>query len=453
MFMDTNDRRPNHTNESSEIYLQAYRQNSDIEYDTLTGLYNREAFLRRVHSILQKAKPSEYILNVTDVDYFKVINELFGHDAGDEFLKAMGKALQKAVDKEYGICCRLHTDNFASIYRYTDEIVNRLNAARHELIIKYPLPFEFVLSTGRYVIDDPTLSPGLILDRAMMARKTIKGIYDRRDAYYTADMREAMLSEQEIISEMRHALNQNQFQIHLQPQFIHAEQRIFGAEALIRWQHPTKGNIPPNKFIPIFERNDFITALDLYVVEQACKAIQKWKKCACKPVPLSVNLSRMNFYNTKLTDNIFAITNKYEIQPQQLKFEITESAYADNPEQLIRSMNQLRDKGFSIELDDFGSGYSSLTALANMPLDTIKLDMRFILNDTEEEKRTKVLECIVALSKSLNLEIIAEGIETNEQAEYLAKIGCKKMQGYYYARPMPIPEFENLILKTAKENP
>ena len=267
-------------------------------------------------------------------------------------------------------------------------------------------------------------------------------------------MLKELLKEQELISEMEPALAKRQFILYLQPQYDYTTNTMTGAEALVRWKHPEKGLIPPGLFIPIFENNGFICKLDLYVWEEACRLLRKWIDLGLNPVPISVNISRRDIYSQNLVDIFENLIKTYKLDPRMLRLEITESAYMDNPEQLIKVVDDLRDLGFCIEMDDFGSGYSSLNTLKDVPVDVLKLDMKFIMSatqgtDSEKSKGGHILSSIVRMANWLKLPVIAEGIETGIQADYLKSIGCFYMQGYYFAKPMPVDEYERLLSVTS----
>ncbi|MEG1799339.1 MAG: EAL domain-containing protein, partial [Synergistaceae bacterium] len=258
------------------------------------------------------------------------------------------------------------------------------------------------------------------------------------------------LEEQNITREMKSALEAGQFVAYYQPKYDLATEEIVGAEALVRWIHPEKGIIPPDKFIPLFERNGFITYLDCHIWEEACKEIRRWIDLGHEPIPISVNLSRVDVYNPLLCEVLGALTTKYKIDPKLLELEITESAYTESTEQLICTVKKLKSMGHTVGMDDFGSGYSSLNMLNELPIDVLKLDMRFMKDANRTNKRSSgnILNFVVGLSKWMDIPVIAEGIETKEQGMFLRGMGCSKGQGYYYSKPMPREQFEELLGKS-----
>ncbi|MEG2174534.1 MAG: EAL domain-containing protein [Oscillospiraceae bacterium] len=417
------------------------------EHDLLTGLLNRHTFLENAERLIANKPPRSYCMAVMDIDNFKVVNDMLGHKEGDRLLCHLSEQLQKGMDKIGGICCRIHADMFAALQPYDPVLLQAFAQARNRVLHECRLPIELTSSTGRYVIDDLAVPASLMLDRAAIARKSLKGRYGCRDIYYNDEMRNAILQEQEIVGEMESALQSGQFDIYLQPQFSHATGQITGAEALVRWIHPIKGVLPPNVFIPIFERNGFISILDEYVWDRTCACLKQWSDEGQCIVPLSVNISRFDIYHSNLSEIIGQIVQKHGILPSQLNLEITESAYVENPAQLIASIKRLQAMGFVIEMDDFGSGYSSLNALSDVPVDILKLDMQFLMNQDSTGRREVLLQSVVEMATQMGLGLIAEGVETQEQADYLLQLGCEIMQGYYFSRPISVPEFRRLLSK------
>ena len=298
---------------------------------------------------------------------------------------------------------------------------------------------------GIYPIEDRELPIEQMCDRAMLAARSVKGKYDNYFAYYNSNLRDKLLRQQAIIDSMERALEEEQFQIYFQPKYRISDEWLAGAEALIRWKHPEWGMLSPAEFIPLFERNGFITQLDQFVWKKVCEVLAKWKKEEDLDFQVSVNVSRADIYGIDIVDVLTSIIQDYNLAPEQLHLEITESAYTENSQQLIEVVNHLRELGFIIEMDDFGSGYSSLNILNQMPIDVLKLDMKFIQSETEKPINQGILRFIMELARWMRLSVVAEGIETREQLERLTEVGCDYVQGYYFARPMPIDEFEKFM--------
>lgn len=415
------------------------------------GLFNKNAFHHYTAKMLEKYPEKKFVLFRWDIDNFKVFNDWFGTDVGDNYLKKIGDFYRKyseinkeimtfaRYDADHFVCCR-EADGFEpeKITKIIDEYVAQLKT----------LEFEYTPRVGIYMINDPTLDVALMCDRALLALRSIKNSYEKRYAWFDESMRQALIEEQEIVNEMESALIDGQFKAFLQPQYNYDTGKLVGAEALVRWQHPIKGNIMPNKFIPLFERNGFVSRLDEYMWEKVCMLLKKWRDKSLPVVPISVNVSRRDIYNPHLVGNIVALLEKYDLEPALLHLEITESAYTQNAEQLMNTVNLLRVHGLKVHMDDFGSGYSSLNMLQNVPVDILKLDMKFLGNDYKGERSGNILNAVVRMASALKLPVLAEGVETKEQADFLRSIGCLLMQGYFFTKPMPICDFEKLLVST-----
>lgn len=316
---------------------------------------------------------------------------------------------------------------------------------------QYQLAFDVVPAIGIYVIRERDLSVDAMYDRANLAAKQCKGNYIENYAFYVDEMREDIVREQQIVNHMRHALDEEEFVLYLQPKYSLQDNRICGAEVLVRWAKPEGGMISPGEFIPIFERNGFITKLDYYVWEKTCKLLAGWIAEGKKPSPVSVNISRVSLYNPRLVEAICGLTDRYHIPRELLELELTESAYTTNPKAIKETMERLQKEGFSILMDDFGSGYSSLNVLKDIAVDVLKIDMKF-LSDTDQEGRSQnILASVVRMAKWLNLPVIAEGVERREQVDFLHSVGCEYVQGFYFARPMPVSDYEKLVSEKKDE--
>lgn len=418
------------------------------EVDGLTGLSTLDAFCHKVRDTIKDRPAGSYVIVRWDIDRFKIYKDIYGTNGGDDLIRYVG---QRYLERPEWYSCHVGTDHFVHLVPIAlfdpeetrQTILEWLNESKNK--------YTFVPRIGVYVVDDPELDVNIMCDRAQLALLTLKGNYQQNVAYYDHSIRQKLREEQELISDMEEALQEGQFQVYLQPQYNHGDGSIVGAEALVRWFHPTKGLIPPGAFIPVFERNGFINKLDTYMWEQVCSLLRQWIDQGRDVVPVSVNISRVDIADSGLLDTLNTIVEKYRLPESLLRLEITESAYMDNPEQLIAMVNRLRNRGFLVEMDDFGSGYSSLNMLKNVPVDVLKLDMKFL--SSIDERGGNILNSVVRMAHWLDLPVIAEGVETLAQADYLHSVGCQVMQGYYYARPMPISQFEDLLTTTATTTP
>ena len=417
---------------------------NQIKYDRLTKLYSKEFFCQRARKILLRNPDKEYDIVCSDIENFKLFNDVFGVQAGDRFLYGVAEALKQGVGS-YGICGRFNGDQFVFLtgrdWVYKNEAFQKIR----DEIAKLPRAGKVNVRWGVYSVSDRTVSVETMCDRAILAAGSIKGQYGKYLAQYDEELRRKLLRERSITDGMEAALEEGQFEVYFQPKYASGDESMAGAEALVRWRHPQWGLQSPGLFIPIFEKNGFITRLDQYIWQKVCELLQRWDRKGYPAVSVSVNVSRADIYNADLLDMLTAMVHAYGLEPSRLHLEITESAYTENPGQLIETVRGLRERGFVIEMDDFGSGYSSLNMLTNLPIDMLKLDMQFIRNETAKPENQGILRFIIEIARWLKLSVVAEGVETKEQFERLKKIGCDYVQGYYFAKPMPAGEFEALI--------
>lgn len=423
---------------------------NQFQYDRLTGLYSKEFFYQRVKETLLLHPEREYDILCSDIENFKLINDIFGVPAGDRLLCGVAELYTEMVG-ENGICGRFNADQFACLlerrYDYTDELFAKTEARFNALSNTKSV----VMKWGVYFVKDRSIPVEQMCDRTFLAARSIKGRYGQHFAIYDDELRSKLLREQAITDSMETALAEGQFLIYLQPKYSIKEDRMAGAEALVRWNHPEWGFLSPAEFIPLFERNGFITRLDQYVWDRTCAVLREWSDKGYPLLPVSVNVSRADVYQADLTEILVKALRKYDLPASCLHLEITESAYTENPEQIIATVGHLRELGFVIEMDDFGSGYSSLNMLNKMPLDILKLDMKFIQSETAKPAEQGILRFIMGLARWMCLSVVAEGVETREQLERLRQIGCDYVQGYYFAKPMPCREFETLLKQMSKE--
>ena len=422
------------------------------EYDSLTGLLNRQAFMKRAGEMVSARPGKSYVISCFDIDNFKVVNDRFGHGEGDRLLRHFASVLQKCVDNYNGISCRISADNFALLLPNDPQILDEVAQLRRQSFDDYERPLKITFSVGRYVVEDPSLPVNVMIDRASLAQKSVKGKYGQEEAYYSDQMRAKVLYETRIVNEMESALARGQFRLFLQPQYDTAQKKVVGAEALVRWIHPELGLIPPGSFIPLFERYRFIERMDCSIWEQSCQALRKWIDRGLDPIPLSVNISRVEIEDMNLCEVFIKLMMKYSLPRELLRLEITESAYVENPSRIAEVAGELRACGFIVEMDDFGSGYSSLNILSSAPVDVLKLDMKF-LSMQNERRGGVILESVIKMASELGLDTVAEGVETQKQAEFLSQAGCTVHQGYHYSKPLPLQDFERAYYPSGTDVP
>lgn len=410
-----------------------------------TGVLKRFTFYKRLERYLSREDNLPCKLIVFDTDRFEQINELFGIKTGDEVLRYIGKSIQEFLT-EGEFAGHLWCDVFAMCIRRSDSeavaLVNQIN----DQVNKLPLDFDFIISAGILKITQYSREPSEVLcSHAEQALQTVKGNYVRRTAFYDDSIKQGFAKIHFIVSNMSAALEGGEFHAFLQPQVDLRTGRMVSAEALVRWIKDGK-MIPPNEFIPLFEKNNFVLKLDEYIWDLACRLLQKWLEQGLDPPPISVNVSRVHIYDREFSAKLQALLRKYQLAPELLPLEITESVYVEDEEQVLSVIKQMRDQGFVFQIDDFGSGYSSLSMLQNVTVDGLKLDLRFLRTSQNERAGRIILESVIGAAHRLGTTVVAEGVETEEQAQFLMKNGCDLAQGFYYDRPMAVSDFEKKYL-------
>ncbi len=417
------------------------------ERDALTGLYNREAFYRKTREILDAHADMQFVLIRFDIDRFKAYNDVCGVQSGDRLLSLLGSSVRDSIWPKYTLFGRLEADHFVALMPADFFDVDEWMGRHAEWMKGIATGYLLTSSMGIYRISDRSLNIALMCDRALLALRTVKDSYTNKVAWYDEGLRVQLMKEQSLIDDMELALHNGQFQVYFQPLIHYSDRTIVGAEALVRWLHPKRGLIPPEEFIPLFEKNGFILKLDSFVWEKSCQCLRRWldEQGAISPVPFSVNISRCDLYDPELSNRLCGLMEKYQLPLSLLKLEITESAYMEDPNQLIEVVGQLRSMGFVVEMDDFGTGYSSLNMLKDVPVDVLKLDTRFLSESEHNDRATTILSSIISMANDLGLLVIAEGVETKAQAELLKDLDCYLMQGYYFGCPMREEEFEMIL--------
>lgn len=413
-------------------------------YDELTGIYNKQAFYTKTKEMLLDNPDKNFDLLRINIERFKVLNDLFGESTGDKLLRYIGKFL-KEINLPLCVSGRLYADNFVVCYEAGKGDSRRMINTLQMVADSFAINNRTILSFGLYRIDDKTLPVSVMCDRANMALWKAKGNFKNPYCEYDEKMRQQVLKEQKIINAMEMAIQNKEFTLYLQPKYDIEQGTIIGAEALVRWISQENGFISPGDFIPVFENNGFVYEVDKFIWEESCRYLRKWLDEGREVHPISVNVSRIDLYDPKLVKHLVDLREKYQLPSQYLELEITESAYTEDPEQIITITRQLREAGFVILMDDFGTGYSSLNMLKDIQIDVLKLDMGFLKSSDYSAKGGNILTAILKMAESLKMQTIAEGVETKEQVEFLKGIGCKYVQGFYYSKPLPVGEFEKLI--------
>ncbi len=414
-------------------------------HDSLTGALNREAFFEDVRNILDEYPNVEYVMVCCNIKGFKLINDMFGVEEADRLLIRCADTIREKIQKG-ATFARLEADRFAVLMpksRYTEELFmtgmnmvsNYLNNAQYRMVIL----------VGVYEIFDKQAPVISMVDGAFLAIDSIRSSFKNSIAYYGDMLRREYLSEQKILGEFEEALQTGQFAMFLQP-IVNMDQKVKLSEALVRWIHPDRGIIAPASFIPLLEKTGYIYKLDMYIWEQAAKRLAYWASMGFDDLSISVNISVKDFYYIDLYETLVGLVEKYHINPSRLKLEITETIFMTEKERQLEIINSLKEYGFLIEIDDFGSGYSSLNMLKEVPADILKMDMAFLSMDKNVTRGRKIVNTIITLAKALGMLVIIEGVETQEQMEYLRGTGADYLQGYFFDKPLPVKRFEELYL-------
>ena len=418
------------------------------ERDDMTGLFNKDYFFRYAEQFDRFHSDMDMDAVSLDINHFHLINELYGRRTGDDVLIHLADYLKDLREKTNCIVSRIEADKFyiyapSGLLDYetvSDEINSHFEDFR-DIYVR--------VRSGIYLDADKTIDIERRFDRAVQASNTIKENYAQPVAYYDAAIHERKIFEDRLLNEVDDAMASGQFSISFQPKFnVEADEPVLAsAEALVRWQHPQLGQISPGIFIPLLEKNGLIQKLDFHIWEQVMEIRGRWKKETGYELPVSVNVSRMDLYSPNLIDHLDEILSKNGLDRGKLYLEITESAYTEDAAQIVAVVGRLRSEGFKIEMDDFGTGYSSLNMLADIPVDVLKLDMRFVQNLNSNEKQEKLIRLVMDIAKYLGMAVVAEGVETGDQVEFLKSVGCQLIQGYYFSKPLPAEEFAKYVEK------
>ena len=417
-----------------------------LRFDKLTNLYNKKEFCRRVAAVIASHPEMEFEIMRFNVARFKVINDLFGEEMGDKLLKYVAQFLT-SIQLEACVYGRLYADNFMLCYPTVGNIREHLIHSLQMLAVSFALDYRIEFYFGVYTVKERNLTVTTMLDRAAMGlfKAARNGLIVCGE--YNDDMRENIVNEQVIVNNMNGSLEREEFIVYLQPKYDLLTERVVGAEALVRWIHPQLGFVPPAKFVPIFEQNGFIYQLDKYVWEKTCQLLREDIDAGRPVLPVSINVSRVDFYSPAIVQVLEGLIQKYNLDPRLLELELTESAYVENPQQIIEITKALQSKGFVILMDDFGSGYSSLNMLKDLPVDVLKIDLKFLTDSegVEEGRADDILSSVVKMAKRLKLTVIAEGVESQKQVDFLRTIGCEYAQGYYFSEPLPQEDYRQLV--------
>ncbi len=422
--------------------------------DPLLKTDNLNAFRLKFPTALAdwKAQNIPLALVLVNINQFKAVNDMYGFEQGDQVLKQVSKALQSELTPGE-LFCRLSADVFLLLLvcpdreelgRRVDKMV--LQAGRVCVAEKEGLPLS--LTGGIYVVEEE-VPFYIMLDRANLAWASAKQRAGSNYAFYDSAYLRQLVTEKRIESTMERALADQEFKLYLQPKYDFKTGRIISAEALVRWQQDKQGMIPPDWFIPVFERNGFVLKLDWYMLRHTVQLLKRWQEQGAPMVTIGVNFSRLHLENPKFTDELVRITDQAGVAHEFIEVELTESVVFGNLERMKHVIDSLHAAGFSVAMDDFGAGYSSLNVLKNLDFDCVKLDKEFLAKGEGNPRQRQIISGLVSMVKELGCRVVAEGVETQEQAEFLRSIGCDMAQGYFYSRPLPAKEFEKKLKEDA----
>ncbi len=420
----------------------------DMRIDDLTGLDYKQTFFNKVYTHLRSHPNDKLLMIAIDIDHFKLFNNYYGWETGDQYLKLIAKYMKEYTQRYGGFAGYLGGDDFALL-----SPVKRAELMRFaRKVWEHPMLKDFEVGfgpkVGVYEIQDTAESVASIYDHAKIALENIKDDYSQRISRYEHSMEEKVRDEFELLVDIKRGIKEEEFIFYVQPKVDMKSGKIVGGEALVRWKHKDKGLVSPGVFIPVLEKNGFISQVDKVVWQNVAKWQKEWIAEGHRPVPLSINVSRADIFTMDVTGFLTDLMDQYDLPRNLLEVEITESAYVEDLAVIREELDRLHKAGFTVLMDDFGSGYSSLNTLKDLAIDILKIDMKFLHMDVNNiNKGVSILESVVNMSRSLQLPTIVEGVETKEQVDILTKMGCVYAQGFHFYMPMPTEEFERLLLE------
>ena len=421
----------------------------DVERDALTGLYTRGFFLEYCRRLLADAPDAPRGMLAIDIERFRLVNEVYGKPFGDRLLQAVADGIRQALADGFGIACRtdgdlffVFTDRVGDGRAVYDAVAARVQAAGGQGSVRLRMGVCEQVTRERSV--------DWFIDAAKFACDSIRGNYQRDISVYDDRLHRQELYNERLINDMDEALRLRQFKVHYQPKYAVQGDvpQLVSAEALVRWQHPALGFVSPGAFVPLFEANGLILKLDDYVWREAAAQVRRWRDRYGEAPQVSVNLSRTDFFDRGLVDRLLSIVRESGIETGDLLLEVTESACSQDPERMLETMRALRAAGFKLEMDDFGSGYSSLNMLCAMPLDALKIDMAFVRNIASSPSGYRIVELVIGMARAMSVPAIVEGVEDEAQYRLVRQAGCDIVQGYYFSRPVDAEIFEGLFAES-----
>lgn len=416
--------------------------------DQMTSYGNLYYFIQEGHKILMDVEDKTYAVIHLHYTYNRQLNAGKINDMGTVIRSKIG-GIMKDLLNDNEIFAYLGNDEFVILKEYNrslgvTEFIKHLELALQTRLLRMKLYNKPTMKYGILLVSDPNASMEKMVEKAKYAAEIAKEKKNVSYVFFDESLEQKLLYEIKLENMIGPAIRNHEFEIYLQPKVDIVKDVMVGAEALVRWNSDT-GLIMPDKFIPVFEKNNNICELDMYIFEEVCKILRSWIDQKKPVVPISVNLSRNNIEDDSFIEKMKKYVDKYDIPVQLLEIELTESAFMENQVEIVNIMEKLKKAGFKLSMDDFGSGYSSLNLLAEMPVDVVKIDKGFLKHHNMLGKERIVVDNVVKMTKELGIDVICEGVETNEQAKFLKEIGCNKVQGYLYSKPLPLNKFERLM--------
>lgn len=417
------------------------KEQYNFTHDELTGLLNREGFFKRVDEVFSNAPDENWMMLCTNILDFKMINEMFGIETGDRVLKKIAELLRVISSKDtiYG---RITDDKFCLFFKkevLDEERIKKFYYENRKII--FSQSYEVHMQFGIYQVKSKDETADSMFDKAMFAIDEIHGNYMKLFSYFDSNLMDKKFFEKNIIADFEEAIDKEQFELYLQPLITNGN-KSFGAEVLVRWNHPERGIIVPDSFVKVYEQCGFISKLDLYIWKKTCAILKEWKKRGLTEPYLCVNVSSWDLYYFDIYEIFTGLVKEFDIEPSNLNIELTETVLLSDYKKVMELFKRLQTFGFKIEIDDFGSGYSSLNMLKDIKANILKIDMLFLNRTANYEKSRKILEAIISLAKKLNMNVITEGVENESQVKMLTELGCNTFQGYYFSKPISVSDFE-----------
>ena len=435
-----------------ELYLYSLRKMAEGNVENnrtgLTNLHNMKSFFYLCGEMIKAQPDKKYGVVIMDIVQFKAVNEFCSRDEGDRLLKFIASCFDwYENNRPDTYACHIRADIFCLCTGYDE--VRELEDIVQEIrkrIDDFPFAYRVQPSFGIGISPEREPAVSYLKDCATMAMNSIKGKVYRTYAIFDEKMRRQLMRERQVENDIVSALDNEELLLYVQPKVDMNDGRIIGGEALVRWNHPEKGLVPPGEFIPVLEKNGFIIKVDEYIWEKVFAYLGKLRKEGRPLVPISINVSRLHAYDDKLAETLIRLREEYDVPAEYIPLELTESAFLEDEEGMYQRMESLRAQGFLVSMDDFGTGYSTMNMLKNQTLDEIKIDREFI-RDLEKDKSLIIIRNTIAMLQQLGVHIVIEGVETEEQKNFLLGCGCTDVQGFLFYRPMPVEEFDSLLLQ------